>query len=92
MKAPDYVIEAVMDTLKWAMVYCRNYTLQEQVDIQQVNQLMDAIHEVPSILCRWPDGALEEIMVHLACFNHTKWNDAPDLVKYLENAIERNRI
>ncbi len=89
MKAPDYILEAVMDTLEWAMVYCRNYTLREKPDINQINELMEAIHEVPNIASRWPEGALDEIKLHLGCFDYEKWKDSPNLVSYFENAIER---
>ncbi len=89
MKAPEYIIEAVLDTMKLGMVYCRNYSLNKNSNMAQINELMDAMHEVPSILSRWPEGALEEIKLHLSCFDHRKWEGSPNLTSYLENVLEQ---
>lgn len=51
-EAPKPIIMATLSTLKWAMVYCRNYTLSKDANIKQVNELMDAIHDIPDHLYR----------------------------------------
>ncbi len=89
MRAPDYVIEAILETVKWAMIYCSNYSLNERAEISQINELMEAVHEVPGIASRWPEGAIKEIELHLAGFDHTKWKGSPNLVVYFEDALER---
>lgn len=88
MNAPDNIVEAVLETLKWAMVYCRNYSLNENADIKQINELMEAIHEVPGITLRWKHDSINEIKMHLACFDYIKWEGAPNLVRYFEDQIE----
>jgi len=89
MKAPDHIIEAVLDTVKMAMVYCRNYAINDNVDTRQIYELMDAVHDVPDQMYRWSDNGIEDIKLHLRCFDHNKWNDSPDLVSYFEGALER---
>ena len=88
MNAPDDIVEAVLETMKLTMIYCRNYSLNEDADIKQLNELMEAVHEIPGITLRWKSDSLREIKLHLACFNHQKWEGAPDLVRYFENQME----
>ncbi len=89
MKAPEYINQAVLETLRWTMIFCRNYTLKDDAEIRLVNDLMEATHDVPDILMRWPDGALDEIKLHLGCFDHEKWEGSPNLVGYFESALVR---
>ncbi|WP_044617300.1 hypothetical protein [Gynuella sunshinyii] len=92
MKAPDYVIEAVLDTVKWAMVYCRNYSIDERADIRLVYEIMDAVHDIPDQVYRWSDDdGLDLIRLHLGCFNYSKWKGAPNLVQYFDDALDRAR-
>ncbi len=50
---------------------------------------MEAIHEVPMMLFRWKEDKIQEIKIHLACFDNSKWEGSPDLVAYFEQALER---
>jgi len=72
-----------------ATVYCRNYTLQKHPSSKQINELMDAIHEVPMMLFRWDENKIHELKNHLACFDNSKWENSPDLVAVFEYSLER---
>lgn len=87
-QAPDYVIKALCNTLHWATVYCRNYTLGENVSIKQINEIMEAIHEVPNMLFRWDDNKIDEVKLHLGCFDSSKWGGAPNLVAHFEESLK----
>ena len=88
MKAPYDVSVAITKTIKWALVYCRNYTLGPAPDIKQINELMEAIHDIPDHTYRWRQDSLDEIRIHLGCFDHTKWPGSPNLVEYFENELK----
>jgi hypothetical protein len=90
MQAPENIQIARIETLQWALIYCRNYSLKPDADMDQVNDLMEAIHDIPGTLLRWPDGAIEIIKLHLSCFNYKKWEGAPDLASYFEHSLDRN--
>jgi hypothetical protein len=77
------------ETLHWATVYCRNYTLQDSPSSKQINDLMEAIHEIPMMLFRWQEDKLDEIKLHLECFDSSKWEGSPNLVVYFEQALKR---
>ena len=59
------------------------------VPIQQVNELMEAIHEAPAMLMNWDFHDLDELQTHLDCFRTLHWRqwtdesvvDIPDLVQ-----------
>ena len=89
MKAPDYTIEAVPDTVKWAMVYCRYYAIDENADTKQVYELMEAVHDISDQMYRWSDNGVDQVKLHLSCFDHHKWDGSPDLITYFEGALER---
>jgi hypothetical protein len=46
-----------------------NFRLRlNDVSIQQVNDLMEAIHEGPAMLMNWDSHDLDELRTHLDCF------------------------
>ena len=90
MKAPDHIIEAILDTMKWVMVYCRNYSIDENADTKQVYELMDAIHDILDQMYHWSnDDGIAKIKLYLSYFDHQKWDGSPDLVAYFDAAMER---
>ncbi len=56
MKAPENIQIATIETLQWAMIYCRNYSLISDANMEQVNELMEAIHDI-QVHCL--DGQME---------------------------------
>ncbi|MBN2292256.1 MAG: hypothetical protein JXM70_07520 [Pirellulales bacterium] len=81
--APELILKAGLWTLHWATVFCRNATLHPDVPVKMVNDLMEAIHEVPSILMHWDEKrSLDEILLHLSCFDKRLWKERVDNDKY----------
>ena len=70
-------------------MFCRNYCIDENANTKLVYEMMDAVHDIPDQVYRWSDDGVEQIRLHLACFNHTKWEGAPDLVQYFNDALKR---
>ena len=55
-------------------VYTRNWTLVDEVLRTQINDLWEAIHEIPDLLARWQDGAEDELLMYLREYD-AKWPD-----------------
>jgi hypothetical protein len=49
---------------------------------------MEAIHEVPDFLANWQLHNLEEIRLHLNCFDSTKWHGSPNLTKIFNTKLQ----
>jgi hypothetical protein len=95
--APEPILKAGLMTLHWATVYARNWTLHPKVPVKMVNDLMEAIHEVPSILMHWSDEhSLDMLNVHLSRFNQERWKqqvdsetfNLPNLVAFFRDRLQ----
>ncbi len=84
---PADVLEAALHTLDHALVYTRNFTIQPTADARQINDLMEAIHAIPGDLTRWAPHSFDTLRLHLACFQHTRWPGAPDLVRLFDSRL-----
>ena len=85
---PDSVLAAALYTLHRALVHARNVTHQPGADAaKQINELADAVHEMPNFLIHGPQHSLEELRLHLACFQPQPWPGAPDLVAIFEEKL-----
>jgi hypothetical protein len=88
-QAPQAVLAAALFTLHRALVHCRNVTLSPKIDRrQEVNEIMEAIHEVPDFLANWQLHDLKELRLHLSCFDSTKWVGAPNLVRLFDAKLQ----
>ena len=76
--APDPILQAGLETLRTALICCRNWTLHDDASIRQVNDLMEAIHEVPAMLMNWDGHDLSELKTHLNCFHASHWRHKMD--------------
>ena len=93
--APEPYLSAGLDTVRRALICCRNWTLSESASVKQVNDLMEAIHEVPGMLLNWQPHSLDNLRTHLSCFQFQHWRDAtgddavsvPDLVVWFDRRI-----
>ena len=93
--APEPILRAGLETVRWALVCCRNWTLRDDCPTRQVNDLMEAIHEVPAMLMHWEGHDLEEIKTHLGCFPAADWRrvtngsdvGVPDLAAWFEQKL-----
>lgn len=92
---PEAVHRAALHTLYWAMVFCRNFSLDPKANMAVVYDLMDALHEVPNILDRWGthDNNVEKLRQYFRHFNHEKWKNEesfqtpPDLVRTFNDKL-----
>jgi len=88
-QVPKDVLAAALYTLHWALVYCRNITISPSVDSRrQVNEIMEATHEIPDFLANWHLHSLDELRLHLNCFDSSKWVGAPNLTKIFDAKLQ----
>ena len=93
--APEPYLSAGLDTVRWALICCRNWTLADSACIKQVNDLMEAIHEVPGMLMNWQPHSLNDLRTHLGCFRFKHWGEltdddavsVPDLVAWFDRRV-----
>jgi hypothetical protein len=66
--APEPIVRASLRVLFVAGVHTRNWTLNDDVSRRQLNVLWEALHEVPSLLARWPgdEPGLRELRMYCA--------------------------
>ena len=84
MIAPEPILRAANDTVKWGCVYIRNQTLQDGVSVKMINDMMEAIHEIPSIVTNWGEDSESTLRLHLRCFPHQEWESSPNLLSFYE--------
>lgn len=85
--APEPILRAGNDRVSWACIFCRNQTLREGAPTKVLNEVMEAIHEVPRMLIDWDRHNLAEVRMHLACFRASRWPSAPNLVLYFDQKL-----
>jgi hypothetical protein len=49
-----------------------------------INDVMEAVHEVPRMLVDWARHDVAELRTHLGCSPASRWSEAPNLVSYIE--------
>lgn len=60
--SPEPILRAALRTLFVASCTTRNWTLNDEVSREQINDLWEAIHEVADLLCRWREDAKRELL------------------------------
>jgi hypothetical protein len=63
--APEPILRAALHVMFWAAVTTRNWTLNDDVSRRQINDLWEAIHEIPDLLCRWRDDSEAALLSYL---------------------------
>lgn len=86
--APEPILRAGNDTVSWACIFCRNQSLASTVPAELINDVMEAIHEVPRMLVDWEHHDLAEVQMHLAGFRAANWAGAPDLVLHFNMKLK----
>lgn len=77
--APPDVMRGALSVLCVAAYTTRNWTLSEEISRKQINDLWEAIHEIPSVLGHWRGAESErEIETYLKEYAR-KWK-APNLI------------
>ena len=72
--APEPILRAALDVLHVAAYTSRNWTLEELVSRQQLNDLWEALHPIPHLLAHWRPGAEWELVMYLDEYDR-KWSD-----------------
>ena len=83
MIAPEAILRGALRVLHVAAFMTRDWTLSDKVSRKQINDLWEAIHEIPDLLKRWNPAAEKELLLYLREYN-TKWK-APDLMAIYED-------
>lgn len=82
--APEPVMRAALDVLGHACVFVRNSTLSPDVNVKMINDLMEAIHDIPSQLKTWNNERIDTLRLHLRCFDSKLYPGAPKLCERFE--------
>jgi hypothetical protein len=88
--APDPEMTAALRVLYVCAYTTRNWTLDEQTPRQQINDLWEAIHEIPHLLARWSDDSSVTMHAYFDEYN-AKW-DSPNLMIIYQEALEGGDI
>lgn len=72
--APEKIMRAALNVIFVSGVFTRNWTLADEISRAQINDLWEAIHEIPDLLTRWQDGAEDELLKYLREYD-SKWPD-----------------
>ena len=84
---PDHILRGALRVLFISAVYTRNWTLADEVSRKQINDLWEAIHEIPDLLTRWRDDAEEELLMYLREYKES-WGE-PDLEAAYRDGMAR---
>jgi len=85
--APPDVMKGALRVLYVAAYTTRNWTLNEDISRKQINDLWEAIHEIPSVLNHWRfEESEREMEIYLAEYAR-KWK-SPNLIAIYKQAKE----
>jgi hypothetical protein len=84
--APESELRAALRVLFVCSYTTRNWTLKDEVSRQQINDLWEAVHEIPDLLTRWHDDAKRELLMYFDEYDE-KWPDL-SLRAIYENALD----
>jgi hypothetical protein len=93
MLPAERLVTAALKTTHHGLVFIRNATLCQDVDVKYVNAVAEALHEIPAMLLqlerfRGGEGELLELIrIHLGCFDNSRWPDGPNLVQFFEHQL-----
>jgi hypothetical protein len=84
--APEPILRAALYVVHVAAYTTRNWTLGEEVSRKQINDLWEALHEVPSLVTRWRPDAETELLMYFDEYDR-KW-PSPRLRQRYEQHLE----
>ena len=70
--APEPILRAALRVVFVASYTTRNWTLNDEVSRKQINDLWEALHEIPDLVTRWRDDAEEELLRYFDEYDE-KW-------------------
>lgn len=85
--APEQILRAALQVLHVAACTTRNWSVSKNVSRKQINDLWEALHEIPDLLKRWdrPSDCEAELKMYLREYD-SKWNQ-PSLQGIYEQAL-----
>ena len=86
--APQPILLAGLDTCHKAWVHVRNATLSPDVDRKHINEVAEALHEIPFFLKSWEHTNLDELRLHLRYFLSGRWPGSPDFLHYFDQKLK----
>jgi hypothetical protein len=86
--APEPILRAALKLLHFAAYTTRNWTLSDEIPRAQVNDLWEAIHEIPDLVTRWQGDTegLRELRMYLQAYDE-RW-PFPKLEDIFEQALK----
>ena len=70
--APEPILRAALRVVFVAAYTTRNWTCSDEVPRKQINDLWEALHEVPDLVTRWRGDAEEELLRYFHEYDE-KW-------------------
>ena len=86
--APNNILRAANETIAWGCIYIRNQTLTAETPNKMINNMMEAIHDIPHKLMNWDTASLNSLRIDFGCFPSDAWEGSPDLVKFFDQRLE----
>jgi hypothetical protein len=85
--APEPVLRASLRVLHVAAYTTRNWTLGEDISRMQINELWEAIHQIPDLVKRWrgDEECLRELRMYLKEYDQ-RWG-SPKLEEIFDQAL-----
>jgi len=85
--APEPILRAALAVLHFAAVTTRNWTLADDISRKQINDLWEAIHEIPDLIKRWrgDEDSLRELRMYLQEYDR-RWS-SPKLERIFDQAL-----
>jgi hypothetical protein len=81
--APPRILKAALEVMFTCAYTTRNWTLDDSISRKQINDLWEAVHEIPSLLSRWRADAEAELLMHLEEYDR-QWPSPTLKVRYLQ--------
>jgi hypothetical protein len=69
---PEPILRAALRVVFVAAYTTRNWTCDDEVTRKQINDLWEALHNVPDLVTRWRDDAEEELLRYFDEYDE-KW-------------------
>ena len=90
--APEPILRAALRVLHFAACTTRNWTLSDEVSRRQINDLWEAIHEIPDLVKRWrgEEESLRELRMYLREYRE-RW-DYPNLEAIFDQALNDENV
>lgn len=80
---PRNILKAALDVLSVCSYTTRNWTLNDEISRKQINDLWEAVHEIPSLVTRWHPDAEKELLMYLGEYDE-KWPSPALKSRYLQ--------